>query len=97
MYTATRDSGKAPNLVGLMMLARDPFSINSNVQVCPCLERTQILHNVLVIEILEQLYFAHYALKVFLRNAAQGHLFDRNSISSSGVESLVDLTIRAPA
>ncbi len=68
-----------------------------NVQVRPCLERTQILHNVLVIEVLEQLNFAHYALKVFLRNAAQGHLFDRNSISSSGVESLVDLTIRAPA
>ena len=68
-----------------------------DVQVTSGLERPQILHNILMIQVLEQLYFPHDALQIILRNAAQGHLFDRNSVSCSGVESLVDLTVGTPA
>ena len=68
-----------------------------DIQVGPGLERAQVLHYVLVIEIFEQLYFAHYTLKVFLRNAAERHLFDRNSVSRSGVKPLVHLAVCAPA
>ena len=31
MYTAASDSGKAPNLAGLMTSAREPFSMNSRM------------------------------------------------------------------
>ncbi len=57
MYTAARDSGKAPNLAGLMTSAREPFSMYSRM-----MERC-----VLVLK--EPIYFTMFLWRRFLRRS----------------------------
>ena len=62
----------------------------------PCLEGAQVLYNVLVVEVLQQIDFAHDALQVVVGYATKRHLFDRNCVPCPGIEAFVNLTVSSP-
>jgi hypothetical protein len=68
-----------------------------DVKVCPRLEGTHVLDNVLMVQGLEQLYLTHDTLQAARADALQRDLLDGNSVTTFQVNAFVHLPERTPA